>query len=92
MPQDEYSGYQKDIIKRYYDNRPDIMLEKLGELAGELYLESNPAKQEKLWKRAEKAMENLGIKSGLVKHIMQQRDVEILAKNLKDWLAQNQKK
>ena len=92
MPQDEYTGYQKDVIKRYYDNRGDIMLEKLGELGGELYLEVDPAKQDKLWKRAEKAMVNLGVKPGLIKHIMQKRDVEILAKNLKDWLSQKQKK
>ncbi len=68
-----------------------IMLQKLSELVSELYL-ADDAKKEKLWQRVRKAMSNLGVKEGLVKHIMEKKDVEVLAKNLQDWLAAANKK
>jgi len=52
---------------------------------------SNPA-QEKLWQRAHKAMIKLKIPPAIIDHIMQKRDVQILAKNLQDWLAQAKRK
>jgi len=42
-----------------------------------------------LWKRARKAMENLGVKPGLIDHIVGRQDPEILARNLQGWLEQS---
>ena len=67
------------------------MLQKLSELVSELYL-ADDAKKEKLWQRVQKAMSNLKVKEGLARHIMEKKDVEILAKNLQDWLAAANKK
>jgi hypothetical protein len=39
-----------------------------------------------------KAMLNLKIPPAIVSHIMEKRSVEILAKNLQDWLKQKKKK
>ena len=39
-----------------------------------------------LWKLAQKAMLKLKIKPAIIDHIMANKDVEILAKNLNDWL------
>ena len=91
MAKKEYSAYQSEIISRYYSNMNVIMLQKLSELVSELYL-ADDAKKEKLWQRAQKAMSNLGVKEGLARHIMEKKDVEILAKNLQDWLAAANKK
>jgi hypothetical protein len=44
-------------------------------------------KQDRLWQRAHKAMIQLKIPPSIIDHIMQKRDVQILAKNLQDWLA-----
>ena len=63
------------------------MLTKLGELVTELYLADGPAKQNRLWQRAHKAMIKLKVKPAIIGHIMEKRNVEILAKNLQDWLA-----
>jgi hypothetical protein len=87
MAKNEYSAYQADVIGRYYDNLDNIMLQKLGELVSELYLTEGDKKKEKLWQRVNRALISLGIKEGLIKHIMEKKDVEILAKNLQDWLA-----
>jgi len=74
-------------ISRYYDNKDNIMLRKLGELVTELYLAHTDAKQNKLWQRAHAAMLKLQVPPAIISHIMEKRDVQILAGNLQDWLA-----
>jgi alcohol dehydrogenase class IV len=87
----EYSKHQRKVIQRYYDNLDTIALTRLQELVTELYLQKNTAKEDKLWERVDKAMEKLKVKPQLREHIMQKRRVEVLAKNLEDWLAAGQK-
>ena len=86
MAKNDRSKYQKQVISRYYDNLDTIMLTKLSELVTELYLADTSPKQDRLWERAHKAMTKLKIKPAIIDHIMQKRDVQILAKNLNDWL------
>ena len=85
MAKNERSNYQKNIIAGYYENRDTIMLQKLGELVTELYLAESESKKKRLWQRAHKAMVNLKVKPAIIEHIMQQKSIEILAKNLQDW-------
>ncbi|MHC4691979.1 MAG: hypothetical protein ACYS67_04495 [Planctomycetota bacterium] len=92
MAKNERSTYQNEVISRYYDNLDTIMLQKLGELVTELYLADTAAKKERLWQRAHKAMTKLKIPPAIINHIMQKRDVQILAKNLQDWHVKQKKK
>ncbi len=92
MAKNNYSQYQKDVISDYYNNLDTIMLGKLGELVTELYLADTQTKQNKLWQRAHKAMVKLKVAPAIIDHIMEKKDVEILAKNLQDWLAYKKKK
>ena len=87
MAKREYSEYQKGVISNYYGNLDGIMLSKLSELVSELYLAEREDKRERLWERAQKAMENLKIPPAIIGHIMAKKDVKILAKNLNEWLA-----
>ena len=87
MAAKNYSKHQIDIISGYYNNRDSIMLQRISELVTELYLTGSPAKKEQLWERVHKAMLNLKIQPQIINHIMQKKNVEILAKNLQDWLA-----
>lgn len=82
----EYSSYQRDVISRYYDNLDAITLGRLQELVGRLYLADSEAKQARLWERAQKAMVTLKIKPAIIEHIMNKKDVTVLAKNIEDWL------
>ena len=82
----EYSTYQRDVISRYYDNLEPITLARLQELVGQLYLADSEAKQARLWERAQKAMVRLKIKPAIIEHIMNKKDVVVLAKNIEDWL------
>jgi hypothetical protein len=92
MAKNDYSNYQKDVISGYYNNLDTIMLGKLSELVTELYLADTKAKKNRLWQRAHKAMAKLKVPPAIIDHIMQKEDVEILAKNLQDWLNAPKKK
>ena len=87
MAKQEYSDYQKGVINNYYSNLDAILLAKLGELVSELYLADSDARRARLWQRAHKAMLNLKIPAAIINHIMTKKDVQILAKNLNDWLS-----
>ncbi|MFA5251350.1 MAG: hypothetical protein WC454_02045 [Phycisphaerae bacterium] len=82
----EYSAYQRDVISRYYENLDTITLNNLQELVSQLYLAESKPKRDKLWERARKAMLKLKVKPAIIEHIMNKKDVVILAKNLEDWL------
>ncbi len=92
MAKNNYSQYQKAVISGYYNNLDTIMLQKLGELVTELYLADTKAKQNRLWQRANKAMLKLKVPPAIIDHIMEKKDVQVLAKNLQDWLANKKKK
>lgn len=83
----DLSRHQKKIVERYYEHRDDIMLAKLSELAGELFLADGEKKLERLWQRVALAMKNLKVKESLAKHILDSRDPTLLARHVKDWLA-----
>jgi hypothetical protein len=55
-------------------------------------LADTQAKQNRLWQRANKAMVKLKVPPAIIDHIMEKKDVEVLAKNLQDWLAYKKKK
>ena len=92
MAKKEYSSYQQDVISRYYQNLDTIVLGRLQELVTDLYLADSKAKQDKLWERVHKAMLKLKIKSAIIEHIMNKRDVTILARNVEDWLKTGKSK
>jgi hypothetical protein len=92
MAQQDYSAHQQRIITKYYNQLDTIMLQKLQELVGELYLAGTDAKRKRLWERVHKAMLNLKLPDELVAHIMAKKDVEILARNLQEWLRQSSQK
>jgi len=83
----DYTPHQKKIINRYYDHKSDIMLGKLAELVGELYLADSDKKRDKLWERVGLAMKNLKVNPELAGHILEKRDPKLLAEHLRDWMA-----
>ena len=87
----DYSPYQQKVIKRYYDQRDQIMLSKLQELVTELYLAESEKKRDRLWERVAQAMETLKIPPRLAEHILTKRKPEVLAGNVNDWLKAAQR-
>ena len=89
MAKQEYSDYQKDVISNYYRNLDTIMLEKLSVLVSELYMADSETKENKLWERVHKAMVKLNIPKSIINHIMEKKDVEVLARNLQQWQSKS---
>ncbi|MEQ9459759.1 MAG: hypothetical protein RIG82_02235 [Phycisphaeraceae bacterium] len=54
------SRHQKGIVKRYYEHKDTIALDKLQEVVSELYLAESDAKRKKLWAAAAIALKNAG--------------------------------
>jgi hypothetical protein len=92
MAKQDYTKYQQGIISNYYDRLDTITLAKLQELVSELYLADTDKKRDRLWQRVSQAMSKLQIPPALVEHIMSKKDIEILARNLEDWLKHTKPK
>jgi hypothetical protein len=61
-------------------------LQRLQELVTDLYLAETDKKRAKLWEQTEKAMEKIDVKPVIKEHILKIRDVQVLVKNLNEWL------
>ena len=81
----DHTPHQKRIIRDYYDRKPDIMIQKLGELVSELAVEEDEKKRRRLWARAEKALRNLKVPSWRIAKILEAQDVNLLADVVKDF-------
>lgn len=78
MADREFSKYQQNVIKRYYDNRDAIDDQKLSELVTNLYLSSGK-KAEKMWETAEKIMTRMELPESRITHVMESKDPAVLA-------------
>ena len=74
------SPYQDKIIKRYYENKPEIMRQKLSELVTELYLAETVKKRESVWKRIVLALRNLKVPEERVNALVERNDPAVLAR------------
>jgi hypothetical protein len=79
MADRDYTKYQQKVIQRYYENKDQIDEQRLSELVTNLYLAS-PKKQSRLWETAEELMSRLKVPQSRIAHVIQARDVAVLAK------------
>lgn len=82
----EYSAHQQKIIRNYYENMDTIQLTKLQEIVTDLYLAESDKKRKQLWTRVEQALNKLKIPASVKARILETQDVQILARNLEEWL------
>jgi hypothetical protein len=78
MGAENYSRYQQNIIKRFYNNRDDIAFQRAQELVTELYL-SEGKKRVKVWDSLAKNLEKLGVPADQIAHLRQQDKPELVA-------------
>jgi CMP-2-keto-3-deoxyoctulosonic acid synthetase len=82
------SPYQDRIIRNYYQNRDEIMLQRLGELVTDLYLAEGTARA-KLWKRVAEALTKLNVPKDQVQHLVQSDNPTLVANTLKKLLERS---
>ncbi len=82
------SPYQDRIIRNYYQNRDEIMLQRLGELVTDLYLAEGKARA-KLWIRVAEALTKLSVPKDQVQRLVQSDNPALVANVLKKLLEQS---
>jgi hypothetical protein len=79
----DYTPYQQKIIKRYYQNYDAIKLQRLSELATELYL-AEGKKRDRLWTQVEESLRKLEFPETRIAHLLHKRDPALLVGILKE--------
>ena len=82
------SSYQDRIIRNYYQNHDEIMLQRLGELVTDLFLSEGKAKI-KLWKRVAEILEKLKIPKEQILHLVRSDNPTLVANVLKKLLEKS---
>jgi chemotaxis regulatin CheY-phosphate phosphatase CheZ len=81
MAKQDYSRFQKGVIKRFYENRDAVETQRLQEIVTEIYLATTPAKRKRLWERAAALLERTpDVDAAAMQRIIEAQDVEALAK------------
>ncbi len=81
MTSQNYSKYQQNIIKRYYENADSIGLQRAQELVTELYL-TEGKKRQKVWDSLAKNLAKAGFTAKQIDHLREQDDPAQVAKLL----------
>lgn len=85
MGMENYSRHQQSIIKRYYNNRDDIALQRAQELVTELYL-AEGKKRAKVWDTLVKNLEKVGVPATQIEHLRKTDNPELVVKTLEGLL------
>ncbi|MDN3511888.1 MAG: hypothetical protein HUU09_16090 [Candidatus Jettenia caeni] len=77
-----YTPYQRKVIRNFYENKDLRLIQKLGELVSNLYLESNEKKRESGWKNIRKMLIDLKVNPHEVEYLTKDRNLAIISKKL----------
>ncbi len=77
-----YTQYQKKVIKSFYDNKDTRLVQKLGELVSNLYLETNEKKIEIGWKKIKKMLTDINVHPGEVEYLTKDKNLSKISKKL----------
>jgi hypothetical protein len=80
------SKHQDKVIRNYYQNREEIAIQRLQELATELYLSEGAKKRAQLWKNAVTHLEALKVSRDQIDHLVKTDKAELLASYVKTLL------
>ena len=82
MNEKGYTKYQQKAIKNFYDNKDLRLVQKLGELVSNLYLETNEKKKETGWKKIKKMLTDLKVHPGEVEFLTKDKTLSLISKKL----------
>ena len=77
-----YTQYQKKVIRNFYDNKDLRLVQKLGELVSNLYIETNEKKKETGWKKIKKILTDLKVHPGEVEYLTKDKNLSMISKKL----------
>ncbi len=77
-----YTGYQKKVIKNFYENKDLRLIQKLGETVSNLYVETSEKKKETGWKKIKKMLTDLKVHPGEVEYLTKDKNLSMISKKL----------
>ena len=77
-----YTQYQKKAIRSFYDNKDLRLVQKLGELVSNLYVETSEKKKETGWKKIKKILTDLKVHPGEIEYLTKDKDLSMISKKL----------
>jgi hypothetical protein len=80
---EDYTPYQRKIIKRYYANQDALSFQRLTELVSDLYLSQGKQRQ-RLWKTVASNLEKLGLPQARIEHLVKQDNPSLVAEVIKE--------
>ena len=84
MNEKGYTKYQQKAIKNFYDNKDIRLVQKLGELVSNLYLETNDKKKDTGWKKIKKMLTDLKVHPGEVEFLTKDKTLSLISKKLEE--------
>lgn len=72
--------HQKGIVRRYYEHKDALTVQKLGEIVSELYVCKDETRAGRLWRSARTALLNAGVHKTRVEDVVAARNLERLAR------------
>jgi hypothetical protein len=82
MNEKGYTRYQQKAIRNFYDNKDLRLVQKLGELVSNLYLETSDKKKETGWKKIKKMLTDLKVHPGEVEYLTKEKNLSVISKKL----------
>lgn len=83
-----YTRHQQNIIRKYYQNRENIALQRAQELITELYL-TQGKKREQHWKSLATHLEALGVKPAEIEQLVKKDKPELAAKLIENLVSKS---
>lgn len=77
-----YTPYQRKVIRNFYDNKDLRLIQKLGELVSNMYLETSEKKRESEWKKIKKILADLGVHPNEVEYLTKDKNLALISKKL----------
>ena len=77
-----YTPYQQKIIRNFYENKDLRLIQKLGELVSNLYIETNGKKLESGWKKIKEILIDLKIHPNEVDFLTKDKNLTVISKKL----------
>ena len=82
MNEKGYTKYQQKAIRNFYDNKDLRLVQKLGELVSNLYLETSEKKTEAGWGKIRKILTDLKVHPGEVEYLTKEKKLSMISKKL----------
>ena len=77
-----YTPYQQKVIRNFYENKDHRLIQKLGELVSNLYLETSEKKKESGWKKVKKMLVDLKVHPHEAEYLTKDKNLTVISKKL----------